>query len=163
MFDEPRTDEEKEIAEIEKLIFDVQYEISKSMFQQSVSKAELARRLNCTSASVSQWLGDHGANLTLKTIARIFHALEDECSFHSLVASRSEKRKNSEKIRRSAKSHNSDGTDSFWTQEKIRDKSGEGSEPNVTDQLTNFLRVSNDNHARKQDKKSDRRSWKQAA
>jgi len=114
MFDEPQTNEEKEIAATEKLIFDVQHEIAKSMYQMNVSKAELARRLGCSSAIVSQWLGDGGANLTLKTIAQIFHALEDECSFHSSVVRRAEETQGMEKRSEVAQSYDTSAADTAF-------------------------------------------------
>ncbi|MBO9710469.1 MAG: helix-turn-helix transcriptional regulator [Caulobacter sp.] len=61
----------------EALIADVQFEISKLMRRNGISKAELARRLGVSAPYVTQILGNEGANLTLKTVARVFDALGD--------------------------------------------------------------------------------------
>lgn len=66
-----------EFAE-EGFIAEVQYEISLMLKRNDVSRSELARRLGVSAAYVSQLLGDSGGNLTCRTIARIYSAL-DEC------------------------------------------------------------------------------------
>lgn len=75
----PRTDTEAEEFAVEELIADVQYAISLVMEDQKVSRAALAKNLGRSESTVSRAL-DGRANLTLKTIAKIFHALGDK--FH---------------------------------------------------------------------------------
>ena len=70
-----RNDEEREIFAIEDLVFDTQLLIQKAMKAKGVSQKELAERLECTPAWVSQLLSTKGRNLTLKTVARIAYAL----------------------------------------------------------------------------------------
>lgn len=61
----------------EKLVLQVQTEIQRTLNEKKLTQKELAARLNVSPASVSQMMADRGANLTLKTIARIFHALNE--------------------------------------------------------------------------------------
>lgn len=63
-----------EVAAIENLKFDVQIEIQKAMNAQGVCITELARRLKVSDAAVHRYFSESG-NMTLKTIARIEHAL----------------------------------------------------------------------------------------
>lgn len=60
----------------ESVIADVQYEICRLMKEGGVSRAELARRLAVSAPYVTQLLNDD-ANLTLRTVARVFDALGD--------------------------------------------------------------------------------------
>jgi DNA-binding Xre family transcriptional regulator len=53
----------------------VQCEIQKRLNDKGLRARDLARRLGVTEARISQMFGDHAKNLTLKTIARIFHQL----------------------------------------------------------------------------------------
>jgi transcriptional regulator with XRE-family HTH domain len=71
-------DEEVLFAE-EWLIASVQSAIEQAMIAKGVSKADLAHRIGCSRASVSQSLKD-GRNLTLRTVAQYLHALEVPCS-----------------------------------------------------------------------------------
>lgn len=73
-----RNDEEREIFAIEDLVFDTQLLIQKAMKAKGVSQKELAERLACTPAWVSQLLSTKGTNLTLKTVARIAYALGEK-------------------------------------------------------------------------------------
>ncbi|WP_133254311.1 helix-turn-helix domain-containing protein [Phenylobacterium deserti] len=66
-----------EFAE-EGFIAEVQYEISLMLKRKDVSRSELARRLGVSAAYVSQLLGDAGGNLTCRTIARIYSAMDEE-------------------------------------------------------------------------------------
>lgn len=67
----------------EALIADVQVVIHNLMLDRNVSRADLARALNVSDARVSQMFSDTAPNLTLRTIARIFHVLGEECRFTS--------------------------------------------------------------------------------
>jgi DNA-binding Xre family transcriptional regulator len=53
----------------------VQCEIQKLMHAKGLRARELSKRLRVTEARVSQMFGEQAKNLTLKTIARIFHQL----------------------------------------------------------------------------------------
>ncbi len=67
----------QEALAIEGLVFNVQLKIHQALKDNDISQRELARRVGVSPARVSQWLSQTGANLTLKTLARIFHALDD--------------------------------------------------------------------------------------
>lgn len=60
----------------EKLILDVTESIYEIMRRKSITKAEIARRLNVTPSAISQFLD--GANLTLKRVADLFWAVGSE-------------------------------------------------------------------------------------
>ena len=60
------------------LIADVQFALHNLLAKKEVSRAELARRMNVSDAYVSQMFRDHARNLTLKTIARIFRAVDED-------------------------------------------------------------------------------------
>lgn len=62
----------------EGFIAEVQYTISVMLKEKGVSRSEFARRLGVSPAAVSQMLGDEGANLTSRTIAKAFIALGEE-------------------------------------------------------------------------------------
>jgi transcriptional regulator with XRE-family HTH domain len=64
----------------EELILDATELISKIMAENNISKAELARRLGKTKAYVTQCLSGE-QNLTLRTLADIFTALEHRAYF----------------------------------------------------------------------------------
>lgn len=72
----PRNPGEAEVYAVEELLADIQYCIQSVMHRKQVSRSELAKRLGCSPANVTQMLSE-GSNLTLDSIARIFHALED--------------------------------------------------------------------------------------
>ena len=73
----PRNLKEAEIYAIEELRADIQYCIQSVMGRKNVNRSELATRLGCSPANVTQMLSDD-SNLKLESIARIFHALEDK-------------------------------------------------------------------------------------
>lgn len=56
-------------------ILAVQSEIQKLLNGKGLRARDLAKRLDVTEARVSQMFGDQAKNLTLRTIARIFHQL----------------------------------------------------------------------------------------
>lgn len=64
----------------EGFIGDIQIEITRMLSEKRVSRSELARRLKISPAAVSQMLGDGGANLTSRTIARAYIALGEEAA-----------------------------------------------------------------------------------
>lgn len=74
----PQLDEEKEAFAIESLVFSVQVALQKAMSKHGVTNKELAQRLGMSPARVSQVFSSNGPNLTLKTIARIQHALGED-------------------------------------------------------------------------------------
>ena len=59
------------VAEIQALVHDM-------MERKSVSRAELAKRLGVSKPRVTQFFSGDGSNLTARTIARIFHALDEK-------------------------------------------------------------------------------------
>jgi len=73
----PLEGEEEDFA-IEALVFSVQVALQRAMNRKGVSNKELAERLGMTPARVSQVFSSTGPNLTLKTIARIAHALGED-------------------------------------------------------------------------------------
>ena len=78
----PRNPEEAEVYAVEELLAETQYCIQSVMGRKKVSRSELANRLGCSPANVTQMLSED-SNLTLESIARIFHALEDKVSVKS--------------------------------------------------------------------------------
>ena len=90
----PRNAEEAKVYAIEELVAETQYCIQCVMSRKSVSRSELAKRLGCSPANVTQMLSeDH--NLTLESIAKIFHALEDKIVVSSTFLQRSRLLENS--------------------------------------------------------------------
>lgn len=79
----PRHVGEEEAFAIEELVFSVQIALQKAMHKHGVTNKELAGRLGMSPARVSQIFSSNGPNLTLKTIARIQHALGEEFEFLS--------------------------------------------------------------------------------
>jgi DNA-binding Xre family transcriptional regulator len=63
----------------EGFIADVQFYIQALLNEKNVSYANLADLLGISTARVSQMFGDSAKNLTLRTVARIFAALGEEC------------------------------------------------------------------------------------
>lgn len=79
----PRNESEREIYAIENLKADMQQVIVYAMRKRDVSRSELARRLGVSRAYITQLLRED-ANPTLKTIGRIFAALEFDFSLFPL-------------------------------------------------------------------------------
>ena len=74
----PQNRRDAQVFAREELRADIQYEILKCLGDQGVSQSDLARRLGCSPALVSQFLDDD-ANLTLDSIAKVFLALGRRC------------------------------------------------------------------------------------
>lgn len=72
---------EEEVFAIEDLVFSTQVALQKAMNQHGVTNKELSERLGMSPARVSQVFSTNGTNLTLKTIARIAHALGEDFEF----------------------------------------------------------------------------------
>lgn len=70
----------KEAYVEESFVAEVQHEIGRLMKAKGINRAELARRMNVSAPHVTQMLGDEDANLTLRTVARIFDALGEKAS-----------------------------------------------------------------------------------
>jgi len=68
-----RFGDEREMAE-EGLILDVSQQLFEVMEKDGVTKAELAKRLDCSKAYISKLLGGP-SNMTLRKVAEVFHAL----------------------------------------------------------------------------------------
>ena len=73
----PKNTEEAEVFAIEELLAETQYCIQSVMGRKKVNRSELANRLGCTPANVTQMLSEN-SNLRLESIARIFYALGDK-------------------------------------------------------------------------------------
>ena len=78
----PERGEDESFA-IEALVFATQVALQRAMSQKGVSYKELSERLGMTPARVSQIFSTSGPNLTLKTIARIAHAIGEDFEFVS--------------------------------------------------------------------------------
>jgi transcriptional regulator with XRE-family HTH domain len=78
----PRTGEE-EVFAVEDLVFSVQLALQKAMSRNGVTNKELAERLGWSPARVSQIFASSGPNLTLRTIAKVAHALDEDFDFVS--------------------------------------------------------------------------------
>lgn len=76
----PKNGEEETFA-VEALVFSTQVALQKAMNRRGVSNKELSERLGMSPARVSQIFSTNGPNLTLKTIARIAHALGEDFEF----------------------------------------------------------------------------------
>ena len=74
----PQDQDDGEVYAIESLVFSVQVALQRAMNKNGVSSKALAERLGMTPARISQIFSSSGPNLTLKTIARIAHALDDD-------------------------------------------------------------------------------------
>lgn len=72
----PKDKVEEEIFVTENFRADLQHAIYVVMRALGINRKELAKRLECSQANISQILSDEG-NPTIETIARIFHALGD--------------------------------------------------------------------------------------
>ena len=75
---EARNEKEREEYAIESLVLSIQLALQKAMNGNCVSQKELADRLGVSPARVSQILSVRGANLTIKTIGKIAHALGED-------------------------------------------------------------------------------------
>ncbi|MEL0437976.1 helix-turn-helix domain-containing protein [Phycobacter sp. K97] len=76
----PKKGEEETFA-IEDLVFSTQVALQQAMKRHGVTNKELSERLGMSPARVSQVFSTNGPNLTLKTIARIAHALGEDFEF----------------------------------------------------------------------------------
>lgn len=74
--------DEAEIFAFEELKADIQLEIEKILIDNKISRKDLAKRMNCSPAWVSQALGDD-ANLTLESVSKIFLALGRRCTLET--------------------------------------------------------------------------------
>ncbi len=74
----PQSEEEKETFALEALVVSVQIALHRAMTKHGVSSKELAERLGMSPARVSQIFSDRGPNMTLRTIAKIQAALDEE-------------------------------------------------------------------------------------
>ena len=86
------------------LIVDVQFAIHNLLEAKEMSRADLARALDISEARVSQIFSDNPKNLTLRTVANIFHAMGEEARITShtldaLVASAGNQGKDAAKSR----------------------------------------------------------------
>ena len=73
----PQGDHELEQDRTDSLVLSAQIAIQESMAVKGVSQRDLADRLGVSAARVSQIVAGNGSNLTLKTIGRIAHALDE--------------------------------------------------------------------------------------
>lgn len=63
----------------ERLVYEAQKAIRNLLKHKGMKAADLARLLGVSEARVSQMLGGEARNLTLRTLARIFHTLGSRC------------------------------------------------------------------------------------
>lgn len=77
----PVGDEEKEVFAIQALIVSIQIALHRAMTKHGVGNKELADRLGISPGRVSQIFSGKGPNLTLKTIAKIQVALDEDFEF----------------------------------------------------------------------------------
>lgn len=75
----PKNNNEARIFAEEKFRVGVQFMIQSTMRKKNVSQKELARRLNISEARISRFFSP-GCNITVRNLARIFHALGEECT-----------------------------------------------------------------------------------
>jgi transcriptional regulator with XRE-family HTH domain len=78
----PKDEQEAEIFAVERFRVDIQHHLQALMNRQGVTQKELAGRLHISEARVSQFFSDD-CNITIKGLARIFHALNAEGSITS--------------------------------------------------------------------------------
>ena len=78
----PKNAKEAEVFAIEELIAETQYCIQSVMKEKGVRRSELAKRLGCSAANVTRMLSED-SNLTLESIARVLHAVDDKCMIRS--------------------------------------------------------------------------------
>jgi len=83
------TDKGKRLHQQERVILEATELICEILEQQNVSRAELATRLNSSRGHITQLL-DGRANMTLRTLSDIFHALGHEMHLSSLKQARPE-------------------------------------------------------------------------
>jgi predicted XRE-type DNA-binding protein len=69
---------EEEVVAVERFRVEVQYVIQQLMADRGLSQSQLASRLGMTQPRVSQ-IFSQKCNLTIRLMARIFHALDDQC------------------------------------------------------------------------------------
>lgn len=62
----------------EELILDAQITIQRILNEKDICQAELARVLGVSESYISQMLSDSARNLTLRTVARVMHALGEK-------------------------------------------------------------------------------------
>lgn len=67
------------IIAAEGFVADVQFRIQTLLNDHAMKRADLARRLNVSEARVSHMFAAEARNLTLRTVAKILHALGEEC------------------------------------------------------------------------------------
>ncbi|MEP9358085.1 helix-turn-helix transcriptional regulator [Sphingomonas sp. KR3-1] len=71
-----RLDCEGRLAE-ERFLLLAQVEIQKLLNEKKLRYRDLSKRLGVSEARVSQMFGDEASNLTIRTIARVFHQLDE--------------------------------------------------------------------------------------
>ncbi|WP_299303690.1 helix-turn-helix transcriptional regulator [uncultured Litoreibacter sp.] len=77
----PTNEAAAEAFAIEDMIFSIQIALQKAMRNNGVSQKMLAERLGYSAGRVSQIFSEEGANLTLKTVAKVAHAIGEEFEF----------------------------------------------------------------------------------
>lgn len=73
----PQGDDELEQDRTDSLVLSAQIAIQNAMAAKGVSQRELAERLGVSAARVSQIVAGNGSNLTLRSVGRIAHALDE--------------------------------------------------------------------------------------
>lgn len=80
---EPQNDAEKEDFALEDLVLSIQISIQKTMERKGVTKKDLADRMGLSKARVSQILSAGPNNVTLRTVAKVAVALDEDFEFVS--------------------------------------------------------------------------------
>lgn len=75
---QPFDDAEAALFAQEDFVADIQALVHDMMERKGVSRVELAKRLGVSKPRVTQFFAGDGSNLTARTIARIFHALDEQ-------------------------------------------------------------------------------------
>ncbi|MEH6787849.1 MAG: helix-turn-helix transcriptional regulator [Paracoccus sp. (in: a-proteobacteria)] len=78
---EAENDAEREEDAIQSLLLSIKISLQRAMQENGVNKKTLSERLGVTPARVSQLLGDNNANITIKTLGKICHALGEDFEF----------------------------------------------------------------------------------
>src|SRR5262247_1710863 len=78
----PRDAKEAEVFAVERFRVDIQHHVQMLMNRRGMTQKQLAEKLGISEARVSQFFS-HDCNITMKGLARIFHALDAECSIGS--------------------------------------------------------------------------------
>ncbi|HEV2594660.1 MAG TPA: helix-turn-helix transcriptional regulator [Sphingomicrobium sp.] len=102
----------------EALVVDVQSALHQAMENAGLSRADLARRMNVSKARVTQMFSDDCPNLTLRLVARAFHAVGEQIEISCRCTRNHEKQADHELVKQAVRaSENVVFGDWEWTWE----------------------------------------------